>query len=77
MTAAIFEYLSNIDMDAQIPYDVILLDEYCTAWLGDYAPNQPIRANGKTSDPNTPEIGYAKFSDAFAAWRMLFSDAQG
>lgn len=76
MTAATFAYLSNIDMDAQIPYDVILLDEYCTAWLGDYAPNQPIRANGRTSDPNNPEIGYAKFSSALNAWRVLFPIAQ-
>jgi hypothetical protein len=36
------------------------------------APNQPIRANGITFDPSNPEIGYAKFSQAEAAWKQLF-----
>jgi hypothetical protein len=41
-------------------------------WLVDKAPNQPIRMRGGTFDPQNPEIGYAKFSEAKAAWRALF-----
>ncbi|MGH7092921.1 MAG: hypothetical protein ACREFB_05240 [Stellaceae bacterium] len=58
-------------MDAVVQTDVAYIDDYCTYWLGDRAPNQPIRANGAAFDPWSPEIGYAKFSDALAAWRSL------
>jgi hypothetical protein len=34
--------------------------------------NHPIRMNGDTLDPQNPEIGYATFSEALAAWRALF-----
>jgi uncharacterized protein len=70
-SVAAFQYLCNIDMDALKPFDITYIDEYCTAWLEDWAPNQPIRPNGKTFDPWAPEIGYAKFSKAFAAWQQL------
>jgi len=70
-TVAQFQYLCTIDMDAVVQTDVAYIDDYCTCWLGDRAPNQPIRANGATFDPWSPEIGYAKFSDALAAWRSF------
>lgn len=72
MSVAAFQHLCNIDMDALVPFDITYIYQYCTNWLGDWAPNQPIRANGKTFDPQNPEIGYAKFSEALAAWRVLF-----
>lgn len=71
-SVAQFQYLCSIDMDAIAPTDVTYIDDYCTSWLRDEAPNQPIRANGSTFDPWNPEIGYAKFSDAKAVWTQLF-----
>lgn len=73
-------YLSNIGLDALAPTEIAYINDYCTYWLGDRAPNQPIRPNGATFDPQTPEIGYARFSQAKAAWRILFpliADAAG
>ena len=67
-----FQYLCSIDMDAINQIDVTYIDDYCTDWLADDAPNQAIRANGITFDPSNPEIGYAKFSQAEAAWKQLF-----
>jgi hypothetical protein len=61
-------------MDAVIQTEVTYINDYCNTWLADRAPNQPIRANGQTFDPRTPEIGYATFSEARAAWQVLFSD---
>ena len=66
-----FEYLCNIGMDALESLDITYIDDYCGVWLLDLAPNQPIRPNGKIFDPENPEIGYAKFSEALAAWRQL------
>jgi hypothetical protein len=71
-TVAQFQYLCNIDMDAVVQTDVAYVNDHCTFWLGDRAPNQPIRANGTTFDPQKPEIGYASFSEALAAWSALF-----
>jgi hypothetical protein len=71
-TVAQFQYLCNIDMDAVVQTDVGYVNDYCTFWLDDRAPNQPIRANGTTFDPQKPEIGYASFSEALAAWTALF-----
>lgn len=71
-----FRYLCSIDMDAVVQSDVSYIDDYCSSWLQDSAPNQPIRANGDTFDPRNPEIGYAKFSQAAAAWRQLFPPIQ-
>lgn len=73
MPTDVFNYLKGMDMDAVIEYDITLITQYCEAWLGDYAPNQPIRPNGVNGDPSKPEIGYAKFSEAKAAWRALFA----
>jgi hypothetical protein len=70
-SVAQFQYLSQIDMDALTPMEIRFINDYCTFWLEDRAPNQPIRSNGQTFDPQKPEIGYAKFSEARAAWRVL------
>ncbi|HLY45973.1 MAG TPA: patatin-like phospholipase family protein [Stellaceae bacterium] len=67
-----FKYLANIDMDAVAQTDITYIDDYCRHWLVDNAPNQPIRMSGGAFDPQHPEIGYAKFSEAKAAWRVLF-----
>jgi hypothetical protein len=67
-----FQYLCNIDMDAVVQTEITFINDYCTFWLEDRAPNQPIRANGETFDPRNPEIGYAKFSQAKTAWQALF-----
>jgi hypothetical protein len=71
-SVAQFQYLCTIDMDALVQTDVAYIDDYCTSWLNDQAPNQPIRPNGNTFDPQNPEIGYAKFSEAKAPWSKLF-----
>jgi uncharacterized protein len=67
-----FAQLCNLDMDALEQIDVVLIYDYCSVWFVDKAPNQPIRANGTKFDPDHPEIGYATFSDARAAWEVLF-----
>jgi uncharacterized protein len=67
-----FQHLCSIDLAAIAQSDIGYIDDYCSFWLADRAPNQPIRANGVTSDPDEPEIGYAKFSQARAAWAVLF-----
>ena len=41
-----FRYLANIDMDAVAQNDISYVDDYCSYWLADNAPNQPIRPNG-------------------------------
>lgn len=74
MSAAIFQYMCGIGMDALSDFDITYIDTYCTAWLKDDAPNQPIRPNGKTFDPWTPELDYPKFSAAKAAWEKLSAD---
>ena len=76
-SVAQFQYLSNLDLDAIAQNDVAYIDDYCSFWLADNAPNQPIRPNGATFDPQNPEIGYAKFSQAKAAWGTLFPPIAG
>lgn len=66
-----FDYLCGIGMDALTANDIAYIDDYCQAWLDDRAPNQPIRPNGSEFDPETPEIGYAWFTKAHAAWLHL------
>jgi hypothetical protein len=72
-----WQYLCSIDMDAVQQFDIVYIDDYCSLWHLDLAPNQPIRANGNTFDPEQPEIGYAKFSQAYAAWGRLFQPPSG
>ncbi len=67
-----FRYICSIGMDAVQQIDIEYVDTYCDAWLNDLAPNQPIRMTSEPYDPWNPEIGYAKFSEAAAAWQMLF-----
>lgn len=67
-----FQYLCGIDMDAVSAFDISYVDDYCSVWLVDRAPNQPIRGNGVRFDPWNPEIGYARFSEAHQAWQALF-----
>jgi uncharacterized protein len=73
-TVAQFQYLCQIDMDAVMPIEIRFITDYCTFWLEDRAPNQPIRMNGQTFDPQNPEIGYAKFSEAKVAGIVSFSE---
>jgi len=72
-----FQYLCNIGMDAVVQTDITYIDNYCGAWLDGRAPNQPIRPNGAAFDPRHPEIGYASFSEARAAWQALFASGAG
>jgi hypothetical protein len=71
-SVAQFQYLCQIDMDAVMPIEIKFIYDYCTFWLEDRAPNQPIRMNGQRFDPQNPAIGYAKFSEAVTAWQLLF-----
>lgn len=64
-----FRHLCDIDMDAVEPTDVLYVDSYCSYWLADQAPNQPIRMRRSTL---APELGHATFSAAKAAWQTLF-----
>src|SRR5690349_2037471 len=41
-TVAQFQYLCQIDMDAVMPIEIRFITDYCTFWLEDRAPNQPI-----------------------------------
>jgi patatin-like phospholipase/acyl hydrolase len=72
-----FQHLCGIGLDAILQSDIAFIDDYCTFWLQDRAPNQPIRGDGVTSNPDKPEIGYAKFSEAKAAWSTLFPPTDG
>jgi hypothetical protein len=74
-SVAQFQYLCDIDMDAVIQTQITFIRDYCTFWLDDRAPNQPIRPNGRSFDPLNPDIGYAKFSQAKTAWQALFPQA--
>jgi uncharacterized protein len=64
-----FRRLCDIDIDAVDSSDVAYIDSYCSYWLADRAPNQPIRMRRSTL---TREIGHAIFSEAKAAWAALF-----
>jgi hypothetical protein len=68
-TAAQFQHLCDIDMDAVPNGDVAYIDSYCGYWLADRAPNQPIRMRRSTL---SLELGHATFGEARAAWELLF-----
>jgi uncharacterized protein len=76
-SVAQFQHLCGIDLAALAQTDFAFIDDYCTFWLRDAAPNQPIRANGAVFDPQLPEIGYAKFGEALAAWQALMPPIDG
>ena|SRR5438128_9571089 len=68
MTAAQFMHLANLDLDAVQQHEVDAIAAYADLWLLNKAPNQPIRMN---RDTLVPELGYARFPDAAAAWQSL------
>jgi uncharacterized protein len=70
-SVAQFQYLAGIGLDAIAQTDIAYIEDYCDAWLRGDAPNQPIRANGARFDPWNPELGYAKYGQAKAAWQAL------
>jgi uncharacterized protein len=67
-----FLSLSKTGIDAVVQTDIERIDKYAASWIASEAPNQAIRADGAKFDPWAPEIGYAKFSEAEAAWQELF-----
>jgi hypothetical protein len=68
ITAAQFQYLSNLEMDAVEQADVQLIADYAKLWLGNRARNQPIRMDGATLQA---EVGYDWFSQAHDAWHAI------
>ena len=68
MTKEAFSYLCRIDMDAIEQKQVTAIESYCDLWLADRVPNQPIRMDGATLEP---EIGQARFSQAKDAWERI------
>jgi uncharacterized protein len=67
-TAAQFQYLCQIDMDAVTDVEVAYIDDWCGYWIAGKAPNQPIRMDGQTFEP---EVGPGRFADAKKAWINL------
>jgi hypothetical protein len=51
MSAAQFTYLAKLDMDAVQQAEVDAIQKYADLWVQNTAPNQPIRMNGDTLDP--------------------------
>jgi uncharacterized protein len=74
MTAAQFVCLANLDLDAVQQHEVDAITGYADLWLSDKAPNQPIRMNGDTLEPE-PELGHARFQQAAAAWQIIEAGA--
>jgi len=68
MSAAQFTYLAKLDMDAVEQSQVDAISKYADLWLQGVAPNQPIRMNGDTLDP---EVGQTTFQTAMAAWNAI------
>ena len=68
MSAAQFTYLAKIDMDAVEQAQVDAISRYADLWVQNQAPNQPIRMNGDTLNP---ELGQILFQDAVAAWNAI------
>jgi hypothetical protein len=68
MTAAQFAYLANLDMDAIQQHEVDAISEYAHLWTTNIAPNQPIRMDSGTLQP---ELGQGKFSGAVKAWSAI------
>ncbi len=68
MSAAQFTYLAKLDMDAVEQPQVDAISKYADLWVQGVAPNQPIRMNGDTLDP---ELGQNTFQAAKAAWDTI------
>jgi hypothetical protein len=71
MTKDAFAYLCQVDMDAVAQAQVAAIESYCDLWLADRVPNQPIRMDGATLEP---EIGQARFSHAKDAWEKISAE---
>lgn len=65
MTAAQFQNICQIGMDAVAQADVLAIARLAALWMGDRVSNQPIRMN---SDTLACEVGHPWFSAARAAW---------
>jgi len=68
MSAAQFTYLAKLDMDAVEQAQVDAITKYADLWLQGGAPNQPIRMDGDTLNP---ELGQTTFQSAKAAWNAI------
>ena len=68
MSAAQFTYLAKLDMDAVEQPQVDAISKYADLWVQSVAPNQPIRMNGDTLNP---ELGQNTFQAAKAAWDAI------
>jgi hypothetical protein len=68
MSAAQFKYLAELDIDAVEQPQVEAISQYADLWVQGLAPNQPIRMNGDTLDP---ELGQPRFGSALAAWNAI------
>jgi hypothetical protein len=68
MIAAQFADLAKLDMDAVQQSEVNAISSYADLWVQNIAPNQPIRMNGNTLEP---ELGQTTFQDALAAWDAI------
>lgn len=68
MTEEQFTYLAGLDMDAIEQSEVDAISDYADLWLQGIAPNQPIRMNGDTLEP---ELGQSTFRRAQAAWQAI------
>lgn len=68
LSAAEFKALVNLDMDAVECEEVKLIQNLASLWLADAVPNQPIRMDWDTLQA---EIGFARFSEALAAWQAI------
>jgi hypothetical protein len=71
-TAQEFSALRSTTMDAVEQEQIERIDKYCATWIANNAPNQAIRENSTRFDPWDPEIGFARFDQARAAWEILF-----
>jgi uncharacterized protein len=68
MSAAQFTFLAKLDLDAITPAEVNAISSYADLWIQGVAPNQPIRMNGDTLQP---ELGQITFPNALAAWDAI------
>jgi hypothetical protein len=68
MTETEFMNLVKLDMDAVQQSQEEAISKYADLWLQGVAPNQPIRMDSNTLEP---ELGQARFSVALAAWEAI------
>ncbi len=68
MTAAQFNSLANLDMDAIKQPQVDAITRYADLWLQNKAPNQPIRMD---RDTLKLELGQSTYGDAKVAWNAI------